>query len=187
MSLLAFAAAAAVLAAPPTPAEAVVRDLYGQVVKRKPLGIPGGEDRKAIWPLLTPRLRTLLETSDACEDDYARQHPGSDEKPEYAWLELGLFSGGNEQATPATATVVGAMPAGAGRHAVRVRFTYDDAPAGGGKPTTYTWEGTATVACDGSGCLVDDFAPDPDRGTPVPPLSATFTGCDGKRWVGERR
>jgi hypothetical protein len=177
-------AAAALLAASPATPETAVRDFYAQVVERQPLGLPAAADRAALWPFLTPRLRALLETAQACEDDYLRRHAGSDEKPEFPWLELGLFSGGNEQALPDTATVVGRKDEGKGRHAVRVRFTYDD-KAAATKPTTFTWEGTAVVACDAAGCLVDDYRPDPDGGTPVPPLSATFTGCDGTRWVGD--
>src|SRR5689334_10697911 len=85
--------------------DAVVQKLYGQVVERHPVGIPKGDDKSAIWPVLSNKLIERLETAQACENDYFRQHPVSEGKPEFAWLETGLFSGGNEEAIPAGAVV----------------------------------------------------------------------------------
>jgi hypothetical protein len=178
MTLLLLAAAALALT-PAGSAESAVRELYRHVVARKPLGIPAGADRNALWPLLTPRLRGILETAEACERDYLRQHATSDEKPEYPWLELGLFSGGNEMAVPASVEVADTRNEGGGRYRVDLRFAYRDE-----RGATFTWDGSALVACQGSTCLVDDFVPAPVDGVAAPRLSATFAGCDGKRWVG---
>jgi hypothetical protein len=81
-------------------AEAVVIRLYKQVVSRKPLGIPRGKDRKAIWPLLSRDLIQRMRVAKECEKDYFRQYPDPNLKPAFGWLEFGLFSGANEQAAP---------------------------------------------------------------------------------------
>ena len=76
----------------------VVRELYQQVIVRRPLGIPKGEDKAAIWPYLSKGLIHKVETAQACEDSYFQQHKGEDGKPGFEWFEVNLFSGGNEQA-----------------------------------------------------------------------------------------
>src|SRR5450755_1101560 len=82
-------------------AEAVVVRLYKQVVFRKPLGVSWKKaDRKAIWPLLSHNLIEHIKVAEECEKDYDRQHHDPNLKAPFAWLENGLFSGGNEQAEP---------------------------------------------------------------------------------------
>jgi hypothetical protein len=39
----------------PSP-DSVVRELYQQVVARRPLGIPKGEDKAALWPFVSDHL-----------------------------------------------------------------------------------------------------------------------------------
>jgi hypothetical protein len=75
--------------------DAVVRELYRQVTNRKPIGIPKGADKAAVRPFLSKKLVHQLELAQSCEADYFRMHPkNGDEKPEFDWLEMGLFSGG---------------------------------------------------------------------------------------------
>jgi hypothetical protein len=50
----------------------VVQDLYAQIVKTRPVGIPKGVDRAALWPLLSKRLIRVLETAQRCKADYFR-------------------------------------------------------------------------------------------------------------------
>jgi hypothetical protein len=85
--------------------DSVVRKLYQQVVARRPLGIPKGADRAAISHFLSKELIQKLDTAQACQDDYFRQHTDKDSKPAFAWLETGLFSGANEEAIPSAAAV----------------------------------------------------------------------------------
>ena len=85
--------------------ETIVQQMYAQIVERRPLGIPTGADRTAIWPFLSKRLVQILETAKACEDDYFQKHSGSDDKPEFIWLEMGLFSGDVEMAMPTEVVV----------------------------------------------------------------------------------
>jgi hypothetical protein len=69
--------------------DAVVRELYRQVVTRKPIGIPKSADKTAIWPFLSEKLIHQLESAQSCEEDYFRKHPkNGDEKPEFDWLNL---------------------------------------------------------------------------------------------------
>src|SRR5262249_6648933 len=83
--------------------ESVVRKLYQEFIARRALGIPKGEDKTAVWPFLSKRLIQRLETAQACEGDYFRQHAADNGKPDFGWLETGLFSGENEEALPAEA------------------------------------------------------------------------------------
>jgi hypothetical protein len=80
--------------------DSVARELYQQVVARRPLGIPKGADKEAIWPFLSKGLIQRLDAAQACENDYFRQYTDKDSKPGFGWLETDLFSGANEKATP---------------------------------------------------------------------------------------
>jgi len=105
-------------------AEAVVLNLCRQVVLRKPLGIPQKADRQAISPFLNRGLIARLNAAQTCENDYYRQHIADDGKPEFAWLEMGLFSGGNEEAIPSDANVQRTDIQQDGSYRVRVQLTY---------------------------------------------------------------
>jgi hypothetical protein len=61
----------------------VVQALYTHNVKARPVGIPTGTDSAALWTFLSKRLIRLLETAQRCEEDYFRQHPDPDMKPEF--------------------------------------------------------------------------------------------------------
>lgn len=118
----------------PQQAEAVVRQLATEIVARRPLGIPDAEDKGAIWPLLSARLVKQLETARACEADYFRLHANDDGKPEFAWLESGLFSGDDEEALPAEIAVERIEPLKGGAFRVRVRYTYRESFETYGRP-----------------------------------------------------
>lgn len=60
--------------------EDVVRRLYRQVVKRRPLGLPMGSDRTAIWPFLSKGLIHRIEVAQACQTDEVRQARKEGEK-----------------------------------------------------------------------------------------------------------
>jgi hypothetical protein len=164
--------------------EVVVRKLYRYIVAHRPLGIPAGKDRRALWPLMTKRLVAILETGAACEEDYYRQHRNDDGKPEFAWLETGLFSGSNERAMPVQVTVVGRKSIAPQQFKLVLRFKYRDTFDTYGRPpddsNTFTWRGTVLVDCSADSCAVDDFIPSEGL-----PLSKSFVGCKGQQWVGE--
>jgi hypothetical protein len=178
-------------ATPPTSSpEGVVRQLYKEVVARKPLGIPTGADRAAFAPLLSARLTRQLAAGAACEADYFRQHPANDqEKPEFYWLELGLFSGGTEMAIPAEVSVGKSEPRRDGSFRVPVRFTYRDTFETYGRTpdprNTFQWRGVVTVVKEKGRYLIDDISlREPHTNSQSIRLSEVFTGCKAGKWIG---
>ena len=142
-------------------AEAVVRELYQQIVARRPLGIPRGVDKAAIWPLLSKRLIYRLETAQACENSYFQQHAGEDGKPGFGWLEVNLFSGGNEQALPSAAVVERTSAQKDGSLRVYVRLRYKESFATYGRPpdpaNTFRWRVAASVISEDGRFVIDDI------------------------------
>src|SRR4029077_7367929 len=106
----------------PSP-DSVVRELYQRVVARRPLGIPKGEDKAAVWQFLGKKLIQRPDAAQSCEDDYLRQRPDKSGKPAFGWLETGIF-GSNERAIPAAAAVERTEPTRVGTFRVNLRLTY---------------------------------------------------------------
>jgi hypothetical protein len=169
--------------------DSVVRELYQQVVARRPLGIPKGDDRAALWPFLSLRVIQKLGTAQACEDDYLRQTPDKNGKPAFGWLETDLFSGSNEWAIPASAVVDRTKPMKDGTFRVYVRLTYKESFETYGRPpdpaNTFDWHVAAVVKSEGGRFVVDDVLRFEDGSTKTASrLTDSFRGCDGPRWVG---
>lgn len=188
MKSLLFVLLSVMVPFPSTP-EAVVREFYGTIVKDKPLGIPENATKNALWPYMTPRLAGILETARACEADYMKKHAGSDEKPEFWWLESGLFSGDNEMALPAKFEILSSEAIGKDRHRVTLRFTYEETVETTGRTpdpaSSFQWRSAVIVECKKEKCLVDDFVPfDIDTAKPLTPLSESFTSCKNGKWIG---
>lgn len=171
--------------------EAVVRDLYRQIVKRRPIGIPNGVDKAAIWPFLSKKLVQKLESSQSCEEDYYRKHKNAGDKPEFDWLEMGLFSGGNEEANPAAAAVSQTLKEKDGSFHVYVRLTYKESFETYGRPpnsaNTFHWNVAAIVISEDGSFVVDDVLLFKGNSAKIDSrLMSSFSGCDGSRWVGEK-
>jgi hypothetical protein len=77
-----------------------VTDFFQQVVARHPIGIPTGADKTALWPFLSRRLTRQLESAQACQDDYYRQHANAGAGPKQAWINSGIFVGDGKRAAP---------------------------------------------------------------------------------------
>jgi hypothetical protein len=162
------------------PQEAVVRSIYREVVARQPVGIPGGADMKAFAPYLSKALLHRIDLAIACSADEARQHPDPHLKPEIAWLEAGLFSGDDEQASPRTFHIERTQSEKNGSFGVYVRLTW-------GAPTSpLIWRVAAIVVLEDAHFVVDDVIYLKDKNREVDSrLSEYLTaGCDGPRWVG---
>jgi hypothetical protein len=175
--------------APREQPDAVVRRLYEQVVARRPMGIPGGADMDAIGPLLSRRRVRDLETARACEADYFRQFPDPMMKPTFGWLELGLFSGGTEQAIPREFAIERTEKGRRGTHRVTVRLTYRETFETYGRPPdpndTFSWNVAAIVTSEDGRFVVDDILLFEEDSSKVWfRLSKAFGGCDGPRWTG---
>lgn len=167
----------------------VVRKLYKEVVARKPLGIPRGADRAAIWPFLSKRLTQTLDTAQACEADYFRKHPDKTSKPQFGWLESGIFSGENEEAMPAEAVVERTDPGRDGSFRVNVRLAYTDGLQMHGRPSganAFHWDVVAVVISEDRRFVVDDVLLFKDGTKQIQTrLSSLFIGCNGPHWSGE--
>jgi hypothetical protein len=199
MSLLFFAllVAAPATAAAPSPT-GVVEALYKEVIQRHPLGLWVGEDKAAIWPLLSTRLTRVLNDLEACETDYYEGNrkiftpeEADQLKPTIGWLEYGLFSGGDEQAMPAEIEITKVVQGG-GAFQVHVLFTYRDTFETYGRPpddrNTFHWRGIVSVVHEAGRYAVDDFRlMDSDSGKLLPGLPRFFHGCKGRHWAGRQR
>lgn len=169
--------------------DSVVRELYQQVVARRPLGIPKGEDKAALWPFLSKGLIQELDAAQSCEDDYLRQRLDNESKPAFGWLETGLFSGSNEWAIPASSAVERTEPKKDGTFRVYVRLTYKESFETYGKPPdpthTFDWHVAAVVVSEERRFVVNDVLFFKDDSTKIASrLTGSFAGCEGPHWVG---
>ena len=82
-----------------------VQKLYEEIVAHHPVGIPPGAETAKLRPFLSKRLAEQLQTAQACQEDYNRQHPTADRTPRPGWQKSGLFSGGGNHAAPVDALV----------------------------------------------------------------------------------
>mgnify|MGYP001166142499 CR=1 FL=1 len=165
-----------------------VRDLYREIVAHHPIGIPKGVDKAAIWPLLSKRLTVHLETAQACQDDYVRQHPATDSTPKPNWLKSGLFSGDDIHVAPIDAVIQRKEKQRDGSFLVYLVLAYDYIDLGHGRRAfkgSHGWWVAARVIFEDGQFVVDDvriFDGSPEG--PYRLLSDSFIGCDGAHWNG---
>lgn len=162
-----------------------VNDLYAQIVQRHPIGIPTGADKTALWPFLSQSLIQKLETAQACQADYLRQHPHPDAAPKPAWLNTGIFVGNSKRALPLSAYAVHKEPGKDGSYNVTVSLTYVKLP--GFVPDEARWAVVATVIPEDNRFVVDDVrlfdGLDTEGASHM--LTGILAGCDGTHWTGE--
>jgi hypothetical protein len=160
--------------------EAMVQSLYGEVVARHPVGIPGDVDMKIFAPYLSKALLHRIDLAIACSSDEARQHPDPHLKPEIAWLEAGLFSGDDEQASPRTFQIERTQQERDGSFRVYVRLTW------GPLLKPWIWRVAARVVRENGHFVVDDviYLKDENRDVESRLSEYLSAGCDGGRWVG---
>jgi hypothetical protein len=164
----------------PKQPDAMVRSLYREVVARHPVGIPVDGDMKIFAPYLSKALLHRIDLAIACSADEARQHPDPHLKPEIAWLEAGLFSGDDEQASPRTFHIERAQEESDGSFRVYVRLTW-------GLPSKpWIWRVAAIVIRENDHFVVDDVIYLKDKNRDVDSQLSEYlsAGCDGGRWVG---
>lgn len=90
---------------------------------RHPIGIPEGADMKIFAPYLSKALLHRIDVAVACAANYDRQYPDPNSKPPFAWLEAGLFSGDDEQASPHAFHIERTQAENDGSFRVDVRLT----------------------------------------------------------------
>lgn len=161
--------------------KALIQSLYQQVVVRHPIGIPKGADMKIFAPYLSKALLHRIDLATACGADWYRQNPNPQLKPAYGWLELGLFSGNDEEATPSSFVVERAQPKKDGSIRVYVKLTYEEP---GERP--WIWHVAPIVLRANGQYVVDDVVFfEQGEGSAEARLSAFLSeGCAGPRWVG---
>lgn len=168
-----------------------VEKLYEEIVAHHPAGIPTSEQMAVIRPFLSNRLAEQLQTAQACQDDYSRQHPTPRRISKPGWLRSGLFSGEGSHASPVDAAVVRKEKQNDGSFLIDVLLEPAEAVIkrrrgpvvrNGG----YTWQVEARVISENGHFVVDDvriFDRFPAEG-PSHLLRDSFTGCDGSHWTG---
>jgi hypothetical protein len=164
----------------PNEPEAFVRSLYEQVVARHPIGIPNGADWKVFALYLDKALLHKIDLGLACGDDFYRQHPDPNLKPAIGWLELGTFSGGDEELELRTFEIERAESQGDGSFRVDVTLTW-------GYPPESPWTSRVAIAGvrENGHLAVDDVIYFGDTSSEDGRLSeALSVGCDGPHWVG---
>ena len=172
-----------------------VSDLYQKIVERHLIGIPQGEDKTDLWPLLSRRLTQQLETAQACEDDYLREQPKAGAIPKPSWMTSDLFSGEDERTAPYFVNIVHKEPLKGGFFAVQLDAVERDVTgknssiiAGGIRAYRVKrhWPIIATVVLEDNRFVVDDIRIFEESSTDGPShlLSETFAGCDGPHWTG---
>ena len=181
-------------AAPPSdPADqprALVTSLYHEVIDRRPIGVPHGRDMKVFAPYLSKALLHKMSLADACAADWYRQHPHSRDpqhpefilKPEYGWLELGTFSGGDDEGELRAFHIERTQAGKDGSFQVHLRLTW-------GMPPEKPWLSyvALVVRRENGRYVVDDLLYLKDNHDVESRLSKILSeGCNGSHWVGYR-
>lgn len=156
-----------------------VRLFYANITKYRPIGIPDGRAKKALWPLFSKRLIQELDSLQACDDDYYRRYGeilrANQYKPATPWLEDGLFSGGNEAAGPMKFWILDSRAIGENRVDVHLKFkTYLDED----------YEGLVTVIPENNRWVINDFVW-LGGNDELLRLSDGYRECKDGQWVGE--
>jgi hypothetical protein len=171
-----------------------MQKLYEEIVAHHPIGIPRSAEMAIIRPFLSNRLAEQLQTAQACQDDYSRQHPTPSGISKPGWLKSGLFSGEGSHASPVDAVVHHKEKQNDGSFLVSVDLEPVEAliDLGHGRRAFhggYSWQVEARVISENGQFAVGDvriFDRFPAEG-PSHLLSDSFTGCDGSHWTGLAR
>jgi hypothetical protein len=166
-----------------------VRVFYTDITRYRPLGIPGGRARKALWPLMSKRLVHELDGLQVCDDDYYRRYgailQANTYKPATPWLEVGLFSGPNEAGDPMRFSILSSRAIGNNRVDVHLRFTHKQTYCCG-HPTSYDHaEGVVTAVLENKRWVIDDFVAMYENDELIR-LSDGYSVCKAGQWVGEK-
>jgi hypothetical protein len=161
-----------------------VTALYTEVIARRPLGMPWDENKAVFAPYLSKALHRRMELALACGRDWHRQFPSRDLKPQYAWLELGFFSGDSERTAPRKFAIDSVTPMrqkGVSRVVLRLETGEPGYPV-------EAWLVAVTMVWENGRSVVGDVIYQPDiYGNDERLSGALSAGCRGGRWVGRSR
>ncbi|MGA3159751.1 MAG: hypothetical protein ABSC77_00935 [Terracidiphilus sp.] len=167
-----------------------VQVFYTHVTKYRQLGIPYGRAKKALWPLLSKRLAQQLDSLEACDKDYYRRYGeilrANTYKPATPWLEVGLFTGPNDAATPRIFRILGSRAIGENRVDVELGFTTKQTYSRDLRlsPSYDHYEGVVTAILENNRWVIDDYVAMYENDE-LQRLSAGYPECKGGQWVGE--
>jgi hypothetical protein len=167
----------------------VARNLYEVVVEHHPLGIPQGDDRARIMPMLSASLRKQLQNAQACQEDYLHQSQASDRNQKPGWFNAGLFSGEGELAAPGAELIDHEEQKEDGSFHVIVWLSRKESVVPNSAASASSWRNwhvsVAVRAEDGRFAIDDVRIYDGlSAGSPSHQLTDSFAGCNGSRWVG---
>ncbi len=138
-----------------------VREFYDIITKYQQLGLPDDPEKQALQPLLSRRLRYLLDDLEGCEADYDRRFGERDRaetlKPEIPWLEEGLFTGSDEAATTTIYQLGTSRLIGKDRVDAEVLFTIPQENCRDESPCDLHYRGVVTLIRENSHWVVDDY------------------------------
>jgi hypothetical protein len=165
----------------PKQPEALTESLYREEIARRPVGIPSGADWKAFAPYLSKALLHRMSLALDCAVDWYRQNPNPNLKPEYAWLELGIFSGGDDEVELRAFQVERTESESDGSFRVVVGLKWGWPPE-----ETWTTRVAAILVPENGRLVMNDVVYLKDNGTDVEyQLSKSLSaGCDGPHWIG---
>ncbi len=160
----------------------LVQELYTQVVSLHPVGVTKGADMAIFGPYLSKTLHHRVDLTAACEADYFRQYSDTTMKPDFGWLELGIFSGDGENAGPSEFQIEGAQAEKGGIVRVFLKLTHAES-----NERPWTWRVAAVVRREDGRYVVDDviYLKDKNNLSDVRLSKVLSTGCNGPHWVGE--
>jgi hypothetical protein len=171
---------------PPKPdqPDAFARRLYQQVLARPSVGIPYGRNFRIYAPYLSKALLHHMEAASTCAKDFDRQNPVDPKlpmKPPFAWLELGTFTGGDDEDEFHAFHIEGIRPERDGSVQVNLKLTW-------GMPPVKPWfsDVAAIVRRESGHYVVDDVIYLKAREGDVDwrLTQALASGCNGSHWVG---
>ncbi len=136
---------------------------------------------KIFAPYLSKALLHRIDVTIACAADYDRQYPDPNLKPTFAWLEAGLFSGGDERTEPRAFHIERTQSEKDGSFRVYVRLTWGEPPE-----LPEIWHVAAIVVRENDHFVVDDviYLKDERQKVDSRLTQSLSAGCDGPRWVG---
>jgi hypothetical protein len=145
---------------------------------------------RILAPFLSQRLLGVLRDASACQRDWHRQQPkGSTDKPPF--VDCCLFASSPE-GVPAAFELGPTEPLPDHRYKICIDFTYKDRPGTYADPKiplqTLRWRDAAIVALEAGRYKIDDFLFLRDSPqSPALPLSKSFDGCRGRRWIEQQQ
>jgi hypothetical protein len=164
----------------PNEPEAFAQSLYREAVTRRPVGIPSGEDWKIFAPYLSKTLLQRIDSALSCGADWDRQNPDPDLKPEIAWFELGIFTGGDDEGELHAFQFERLQPEADGAILTIMKLMW------GRSPQSWISHVAVKLARENGRLAVDDviYLRDGNQETDWRLSQSLSAGCDGPRWIG---